>query len=309
MSTTYAPPPRPAVDPPTPQTSGSTAADGKMPAGEAGESYTARAELLPVEVTVRPTGPNNTPEVIFTDVGEDVGVAVLERRFFFSTDDWFSISSVKTAVAAYRGRRSGRRVGARRASVSVMKALRDAFEQAADAGAPVAPYDKAVEPTARPGGTSVAEKTVLKRPFKAGSPKTFGPATDRPDEAAASSTEAERPVGEAPHDPWEPQHERPRLAVRTLARGDRDAALGLVECSLPRPGRRLPQQAADFLTMLAANELRVLYAEGVNGGDPASGSHVGFTVLAELPGKTPEELTALLTEQARDLLGGDFETV
>ncbi|MFH5806239.1 hypothetical protein [Alienimonas sp. DA493] len=106
---------------------------------------------------------------------------------------------------------------------------------------------------------------------------------------------------------------RPKLAVRALPRGAREAALALVEYSLPGPDRRLPDRAAEFLKALAADDLRVLYAEGADANAPAAGSHVGshvgFTVLAELPGSTPEELTALLTEQARDLLGDDPETV
>ncbi|QDT16382.1 hypothetical protein [Alienimonas californiensis] len=111
------------------------------------------------------------------------------------------------------------------------------------------------------------------------------------------------------HQSSPPEAPRPKLAVRTLRRGARDATLALVEFSLPRPDRRLPHRAADFLKMLAADELRVLYAAGADTNDPAAGSHIGFTVLAEAPGKSPEELTALLTEQARDLLGGDLETV
>ena len=102
---------------------------------------------------------------------------------------------------------------------------------------------------------------------------------------------------------------RPTLAVRVLPRGGRDASLALVEYSLPRPDRRLPEKAADFVKFLAGGGVRVLRAEGVDVRDPLAGSHLGFAVLAEAAGRTPADLEALVTEQVRDLVGGDPETV
>ena len=133
-------PSREHTEPSTPQAGGPTTGDGNAPAEEPKESYTVRAELVPIDVTVRPTEPNVTPEITFTDA--DDADAVLERCFFFSTDGYFIKISVKAAVAAYRDRRSGRRVGAKRAAASVEQALRTAFARAAEAGAPVAPERK-----------------------------------------------------------------------------------------------------------------------------------------------------------------------
>ena len=116
------------------------------------------------------------------------------------------------------------------------------------------------------------------------------------------------PPPRRPGKPASPPTPRPKLAVRVLPRGAREAALALVEYSLQNPDRHLPTRAADFLKMLAANDLRVLHVDGVDADDPAPGSHLGFTALAEAPGRTPEELETLIVEQVRDLIGGEFET-
>ena len=101
----------------------------------------------------------------------------------------------------------------------------------------------------------------------------------------------------------------PKLAVRALPRGIREASLALVEYAVPGPDRCLPEKAADFVTFLAGGGARVLHAEGVDVVDPAAGSHTGFTALAEVAGESPAELETLVAEQARNLLGDDFKTV
>ena len=289
---------------------------GGPPAEDAREAFTVRAQLVPIDVTVRPVGPDVTPEVTFTDATENGADAMLERRFFFQKDDDFVNSSVKTAVAGYRDRRSGRRVGARRAAASVEQALRDAFARAADAGAPVNPEPRTKKAKKRETRSRVgcaAGKSVSVAPSQAGGPKPPDPGPDRQDEAVASSAGEERSAADtngvgAPPDLPAARHERPRLAVRALPRGTREAALAVVEYSLPSPDRRLPARAADFLKMLAANDLRVRHAAGADADDFAAGSHLGFTVLAEMPGATPEKLEAFIVEQVRDLVGDDSET-